>query len=114
MKIEDIFRLNCLKTYHNFLNNKVPNYIHNILKTQRTTHGHDTRLRNQPLPIVTRTVAAQKRLRAFMPKCIINTDQIVKAKLFTHSLQGFAAYFKKFYIGKYKTYCDIPNCYICN
>ena len=112
LKISDIFRLNCLKIFHKFLNEKVPAYINFML--QPVTHQYNTRNRRRPPTIRVHKSAAQKRIKIYLPRCLSNTHPMIKDKLYTHSIAGFTQYFKRYTAAAYNSVCTIPHCYICH
>ena len=112
LKISDIFRLNCLKIFHKFLNEKVPAYINSML--QPVTHQYNTRNRRRPPTIRVHKSAAQKRIKIYLPRCLSNTHPMIKDKLYTHSIAGFTQYFKRYTAAAYNSVCTIPHCYICH
>ena len=111
LKIKDTFNLKLLKLYHNYINNKLPSYIQSIDFSLQNQHTYNTRHR-QVIHII-RHEFARKTLRYTLPKLLYNTPTIVTDKLYTHSIQGFSSYVKKYYISNYIVICSIPNCYIC-
>ena len=113
LKVSDIFRLHTLKLYYIFLHGTLPVYLFSVIQPNTVTHTYNTRNRSRPLTLRSRTTAAQKRLRAYLPQCLNTTPPDVKNKLETHSMNGFSTYFKYYYINRYNVVCNIPDCYIC-
>ena len=111
LKVSDIFELNCLKVYHNTINNKVPHYITSLFENRNT--GHNTRHNGLLNFHRTQRVASSKRLKCFLPQLLDKTPNLIKNKLFTHSLQGFSKYFKMFRINMYQSVCTKAHCYVC-
>ena len=110
-KLQDIFNVNCLKIYHKYINGKLPNFFENFC----VFNSHRYNTRNQYLTNVrTRTKCAAKRLRCYIVKCYNSTPDIVREKLYTHSIKGFADYMRRYVTAAYPLVCSIPRCYICN
>ncbi len=49
-----------------------------------------------------------------LPKTINTTPNCILDKIETHSLQGYAGYFKRITLESYQIDCLIPHCYICS
>ena len=75
-------------------------------------HRYDTRNKTPMRPIPDKK-GCLKCIRYRMPEVIDNTDEIVTEKADTHSPKGFSNYAKNYFLNKYKSFCSIPNCYIC-
>ena len=115
LKAADTFKLSKLKFYHKFLNNKQPNYLQNLpLTTNNNIHNHNTR-HSQSIHVVRVSHAfAKKSIRWDIPITVNALPSLIKDKLNTHSLNGFATYTKNYILSKYSYSCNIQNCYICN
>ena len=112
LKLEDIFELNALKLYHNFLNNKLPHFFQNMF-TMEQTHQYETRSASFPNPCHIKTSGAKKRVKYFLPNMLQNISPHILDKIQTHSIKGFARYYKNEKIKAYQSECHIVNCYIC-
>ena len=110
IQASDLFQLNCMKIYHNNVNNKVPEYIKNMFHIR--LHGYNTRNRDR-LPIQTNSSRSTKRLKIFIPQLLQSLPCLITDKIMTHSLCGFSRYFKRYKIDNYKTSCIEPYCYVC-
>ena len=53
---------------------------------------------------------AEKCVRYNLPKLVNDTSPLVFEKLFTHSLDAFSNYFKRFFILNYQKNFEIVNC----
>ena len=112
LSILDIYKLNCLKFYHKYINAKLPEYFKDFFK--HPSHRYNTRNTLPDIPH-SRTNISKNRLRHYIPTLLRNSiDENIISKVHTHSLYGFSQYVKRVYIAKYQTECLIPNCYICN
>ena len=110
IKVADLFTLNTLKVYHKFVHGEVPFFINSLF--QRSNHNHDTRYDGLIIPR-TRTTRSEKRLKCLVPKLLNITPNLVTDKLATHSLKGFANYFKSHCLERYKETCADAICYVC-
>ena len=114
LKVSDIYKINQLKFYFKYSNDKLPVYFNDMFKQTFTSHTHDTRNKDLPMVNLPRTSAAEHSLRYSIPKLIIDTPSNIIDKISTHSSKGFCQYIKKFFNSQYADICHIPNCYICN
>ena len=46
LKTRDMFNLNCLKLYHKYKNQELPNFFNNMFTTNADIHSYHTRRRN--------------------------------------------------------------------
>ena len=114
LKIQDIYKLNILKFFFKYHNDKLPNYFYGMFDTIYISHHYYTRQGGQPVVARGRTIAANHSIRYTLPEEIKNTHACIIEKLSTHSLNGFSNYAKQYYISRYNPICNIENCYICN
>ncbi len=115
LKISDILKLQELKFYNKFKNNKLPYYLQLLPFSPNTeTHDHATCIQyNIHQPIVKHTYA-KNCLRLDIPKIVNNTPKSILDKMHTHSLQGFSGYMKEYILKSYQVNCSIVDCYICS
>lgn len=113
LKLNDIFKLQCLKLYHKYKNNNVPLYFNDMFASNDVIHSYNTRQRHNLHIYGTRTRAASNCIRHYIPKLIGELPSLITEKIDTHSYNGFSAYAKKMFIQNYSTECSIPSCYIC-
>ena len=57
---------------------------------------------------------AKKRNRYCIPNTLNNCPDLIKHKLYTHSIEGLSSYMKRHQIETNTMTCEIENCYICN
>ena len=114
LKVSDIYKMNQLKFYFKYSNDKLPIYFKDMFKHTSTTHTHDTRNKDLPIVILPRTSAAEHSLRYSIPKLILDTPSNIIDKISTHSNKGFCQYIKKLFNNQYDDICLVHNCYICN
>ena len=114
LKLDDIFKLQCLKLYHKYKNNNIPLYFENMFSDNSDVHSYNTRQSNKLHIRGTRTCAASKCIRHYIPKLIYELPLSITEKLDIHSYKGFSSYVKKMFILKYSTECSIPSCFVCD
>ena len=111
LKVGDILKLQQLKFYYKYLHNNLPVYLQNWrIIFNYDIHNYDTRIKNKIYTY--KTNFAKKCLRHNLPFLLNNIPTIVKEKLNTHSLQGFAQYAKLYFLQNYQDSCTRQNCYI--
>ena len=111
LKVDDILKLEQLKFYYKNLHNNLPVYLQNWrIIFNYDIHNYDTQIKNE---IYTKHEFAKKCLQHNLPFLLNNIPTIVKEKLSTHSLQGFAHYAKLYFLQNYQDSCTKQNCYIC-
>ncbi len=126
LKLEDILKLQELKFFFKYSQNKLPHYFctHSndnhqtdnenfILNLKSNIHTHNTRNKNKLHRAHVKHSYAKKCLRHSFPKTIETTPNLEMDKIHTHSLQVFIKYAKNIFIQKYNENYDIQNCYIC-
>ena len=100
LKIQDIFKLRCLKFLYSIRNGLVPDYF-------KETAGDE--------PNQIRTKSASRSLDIYLRTEIIpNTPNNILEKIYTHSYDGFSKYIKSHFLSQYKA-CELgpANCYHC-
>ena len=102
LKIRDSFNLNCLKLYHKYNNQEIPNFFNNMSTTNADIHT------------IYNTEAANKIIRHAIPNIINGLTSLVREKLSTLNLEQFTNCYKSFIIDSYKVTYRIHQCYICN
>ena len=105
-KIRDIFNLNCLKLYHKYKNQELPNFFNNMFTTNADIHSYHTRRRNDLHYISYNTEGASKRIRHAIPNIINELTHLVREKLSTLNLEQFT---KSFIIYSYEVTCRIQH-----
>ena len=114
LTVKDMQALQELKFYYKFIHNKLPAYLqHWQLITNINIHNHNTRRQHEIHIVGIKHSFAKRSLKHHLPITLNDTPQIVKDKLYTHSLRGFVNYAKYNCINKYHNSCAIVNCYIC-
>ena len=115
LKVEDLYKQQQLKFYHKLVNERLPHYFTQIpLHPISQIHTHNTRSPNNLYKTRAHHEFAKKCIRHELVCTINSTPDIVKNKLHTHSLHGFSAYVKNYFINNYADTCLLSNCYVCN
>ena len=115
LKVTDILKLQELKFYYKFKNNKLPIYFQNLpFHCNFQKHQHNTRIQNHIQLGRTVHEYAKKCIRYNVPISVNNTPIVILEKINTHSLKGFAGYIKQYYLNYYQNTCTVPLCYICS
>ena len=113
LKVEHILKLQELKLYHKFSNNKLPVYLQNLpLNQNNSIYNFNTRGQYNIHTIRVHHEFAKRSLRYSLPHTINNAPDLLKDKVTTHSLHGFSNYIKLYYLNTYIEQCAIQNCYI--
>lgn len=114
LKVKDILKLQELKFYYKYRNNKLPYYLQNMpFNYNIDTHSYATRIRLNIHHPRAKHEYAKQCIRYDLPMVINSTPLIILEKIDTHSLQGFAGYIKQYFLHSYQVSCAIVNCYIC-
>ena len=75
LKIEDIHKIALLKLFHKYTNKSLPRYFDNFIQQKYLTHDHDTRHKNDPLPLDSNKESTKKCLRFYLPTHITKLTQ---------------------------------------
>ena len=106
-----------MQMYINSTSNTHTQSCHHIFKTliinpERPTHHYNTRTHD--FVYLVKHEFAKKNLKYIIPKLICNTPISIKDKVYTHSLEGFNLFVKRYYLNNYIFTCDSPHtCYTC-
>ena len=114
LKIDDQLKLQELKFFYKYRHDNVPVYLLNgNIIPNYNIHSHDTRKATNIHTSMTRHEFAKKCLKYNLPHIINDIPELVLERIVTHSLRGFAYYFKMYLLQKYQNVCTISDCYIC-
>ena len=116
LKIEDIFKIQCLKFYYRLCKNKIPHYFSTNFRFTRNIDVHERQLRHGNrfrLERVNRMTTRQT-LRHYLPGLLNNTPETIMNSINTISILSYKKRIKKMYISAYLEECNKPQCYICN
>jgi hypothetical protein len=114
LKVNDILKLQELKFYYKYKNNKLPHYLQSLPFHPNTEiHNHETRTKHNLHQPISKHSFAKNCVRFDIPKIVNKTPNCILAKIDTHSLQGFSGYIKTHFLQSYQENCTILNCYVC-
>ena len=118
LKIQDIFKISCLKFYYKLVNNMLPRNL-KLMFSFSNTRLTDPNVNNTDLFYLTHFNCADAkgklRLRYHLPKLIQDTNQLILSKSRSHSILGFKLYIKNYFLSTYNdSPCNVVNCYACN
>ena len=114
LKIEDIFKVQCLKFFFKFENNKVPIYFSETFIFNRTNHNYETRNREVFQRNTLSRQTSKKNLKNYLPILLNDVPTSLISKIYTHSLDNFKTRLKIFYIDNYAISCQKVRCYFCS
>ena len=115
LKIEDIFKVQCLKFYFKLANKTLPSYFLSNFTLIRGGDLHQYHLRsNDYRPETIRRQSTKKRLRLFLPTLLNTTPNELLGKVYTHSLGSFKYRSKTLYLDSYSDRCTKARCYVCS
>ena len=115
LKIEDIFRLQCLKFYYRLQHNELPHYFATNFRFTQNADVHNRQLRHRNLfrGVRVNRLTTRKTLRHFIPSLLNDTPDQISNSINSISIHSFKRRVKKLYINEYEEGCNILNCYIC-
>ena len=113
LKVQEIFKLSCLKFYHKLKSLKLPQYFLSTFQTDSNPHQYNTRSQTDMPRNRAHTTLGTKCIRHYLPLLLQNTPRCVTDKVVSHSFNGFANYVKYYYFSQYTAECTIVKCYIC-
>ncbi len=112
LKIIDIFKLQELKIYYKYKNNKLPHYLQ-LLRFHPTTetHDHATRIQHNIHETKTNHTFAKNCVCFDIFKIVNVTANSILDKIHTHSLQSFSGYIKEHILQSYQEHCSMADVY---
>ena len=114
LKIEDIQTLQELKFYFKAKHNQLPSYFNNLnFNSHSIIHPYSTRHKNKIYPPRINHEFSKKCIRYSIIQTVNKTPCCIIDKITTHSLHGFSNYIKNKTLEKYKSSCNLKNCYVC-
>ena len=114
LKVKDIFDVQRLKFWYEFVNNELPSYFRNMFTYNHELHDFETRNRDRLHLYQTRTSGARNVLKHHIPELQNRFPQHFIDKMKTHSMYSVAHHIKFYLIDLYSYDCNEINCYICN
>ena len=109
LKLEDIYKVQCLKLHHKIENGRVPEYFRSFTTHNRDIHQHFTRGRNNIIP----TRIKSPWLRHSLPDLVLATPAELINRVYTSSLETFSFHLKLSIINQYETVCTREPCLVC-
>jgi len=114
LKVKNILKLQELKFYYKYKNNKLPHYLQSLPFHPNTeTHNYATRIQHNIHQPFTKHAFAKNCIRSDIPNIINISPNSILDKIYTHSLQGFSGYIKAHFLQSYQENCTIMDCYVC-
>jgi hypothetical protein len=114
LKVSDIHSLHLLKFYYKYEQNTLPEYFSNMFQSENAAHSYDTRNRDLLRVNPPTLTLARFYVKYAVPNLVLSSPTCITSKIQTHSYRGFSQYIKYHYTQKYKSECDIPNCFVCS
>ena len=110
LKIDDIFKLDCIQLYIKNRQNKLPHYLSNQLLTNEHFHSYNTRQTQNIHNLPIRTKLEEQQINTKVSIVYNNLQENIKSKVTScASIKTI----KKEIIAQYQENCNILNCYIC-
>ena len=109
LKVEDIYKLQCLKLYYKIQHEIVPQYLSNLTVHNRQIHDHNTRGRDDIRP----TDVKSKWLRHSLPDLVLNTPNYIIRKINQVSINSFSLHATLCYLEQYNEACTRDVCLVC-
>ena len=116
LKVDDIFKLQCLKFYYRLRKNTLPLYFSSNFRFTRNADVHDRQTRHGNVFRLERVnrMTTRQSIRHHLPNLLNNTSEMIINSMNTISLLSFKKKAKNLYTSEYSEECNKPNCYICN
>ena len=111
--MNDIFTIQCLKIFHNYINDRVPVFFGSFFVENALYHDYETRHCHHICIPHSHTTKARKCIRYHIPMLLNMLPLPITAKLYTHSQIGFVNYTKQLFLNGYTSTCLVENCYVC-
>ena len=112
LKVEDIFKVSCLKLHYKIENHLTAPHIAALLVRNWTVHQYATR-RNEVRIAHPKFQTHKNCMRYFLPVLIRETPDNLLGCMFSKTIATFKAKLKKFYIDQYPSICMKPVCQPC-
>ena len=113
LKINDIFKTQCLKFLYNLKKNTTPKYFSRGYLPTAVEHSYNTRNQHQLRPARTNRQKTKKTIRYYLPTLVNVTPRSIVSKIETHSLTSYKSNVKLLFLNEYQTQCNKPNCFSC-
>lgn len=113
LMVNDIFKLNCFKFYHRYINGTLPTYFKNIFTRNSEIHSYETRNKDNLHYFPFNRIGASERIRHSIPNLIDESPEEIKIKLLSFDLKQFTIYYKNRMIDNYEEKCNLLICHTC-
>ena len=108
LKLEDIYKLQCLKLYFKIENNMCSNYNRSLLVHNRNVHSYNTRGRDDVRPT---NDTRSTWLRHSLPRLITDTpNELLNLNC---TIQTYSRRLRAYFISSYETECTLATCLPC-
>ncbi len=115
LKISDILKLQQLKCYYKYKNNKLAHYLQALPFHPNTrTHDHNTFAKHNIHHPIAKYMLAKNCVHFGIRRIVNDCPNSILDKINTHSLHGFSVYIKTHFLESYQENCTIMDCYVCN
>ena len=112
LKVEDIFKVSCLKLHYKIENQLTAPHIAALLVRNWTVHQYATR-RNEVRIAHPKFQTHKSCIRYFLPVLIRETPDNLLGCMFSKTIDTFKAKLKKYYIDQYPSVCMKQICQPC-
>ncbi len=113
LKINNILKLQQLKFYYKYKNNKLPHYLQALpFHLNTRTHDHNTRIKHNIHHPIAKHIFAKNCVLFGIPRIVNDCPNSILDKINTHSLH--CIYIKTHFLQSYQENCTIVDCYVCS
>ncbi len=113
LKISDILKLQQLRFYYKYKNNKLAHYLQALPFHPNTrTHDYDTHIKHNIDHPIAKHIFAKNFIRFGIPRIVNDCPNSILDKINTHSLHGFSGHIKTHFLQSYQENSTIVDCYV--
>ena len=109
LKLEDMYKLQCLKLHYKIEHNIVPSYISSLLTHNRDIHSYYTRGRDTLRP----TEVKSDWLRHSLPDTILKMPASIMLHVHTSTISTFSYHVSAYFLNQFETTCTHEPCLPC-
>ena len=109
LKLEDMYKLQCLKLHYKIEHNTVPSFISSLLVHNRDIHSYNTRGRDTVRP----TEVKSDWLRHSLPDIILKMPAPIMVRVHMNTISTFAYHVSVYFLNQYETICTREPCLPC-
>ncbi len=115
LKISDILKLQQLKFYYKYKNNKLPHNLQALPFHPNTrTHDHNNRIKHNIYHPIAKHIFTKNSVRFGIPRIVNDCPNSILDQIKTHSLHCFSVYIKTHFLQSHQENCTIVDCYVYN